>query len=154
MAGKRGNFGKQFKAFVRDESKDGGLSNVDLTPAEPKPAGPGAKKSLTETIGDVLEMTDEEFALFKARKNLKKRERVAISMVARCEELPLRGGPQILAELLDRRDGKVVLTHRLVGNGTASDMSDAEISAVWDRRQSRAAEQKALMRPPGSSFQQ
>ena len=129
---------RTFRRF-RSEDPDSAQQKVTLGPSERTEP---AKGSISATVGKFLEMTDAEFEALRARPNLTKRERVAIKMIERAEEISLRGGPQILAELLDRQEGKVVVEHRLRGTGDKSGWSDDQITAAWLRRQSRAQKEK------------
>lgn len=129
--------GKQGLIRLNGMTAEGAMDRATLGESERE--APGAGMTVSQTVRAVMEMKPAEFEKYKARTTLTKRELVAIKWVERLEEMSLRGGPQILAEALDRLEGKVVIEHRLRGVGDKSGMSDPELDRIWRRRQSRQA---------------
>ena len=95
--------------------------------------------NLTAAFKKILEMTDAQLTRHRERTNLTQRERIALRWFDKLEQFNDRGGPQVFAETLDRVEGKVVLTHRLVGAGDRGNLPDTELDKIWRRRQSRQA---------------
>jgi hypothetical protein len=102
----------------------------------PNPGGVAKGKKLSTVLRDLMDMTTEELQKFMARKDLTAREQIALRWMQRLTDLSEKGGPALLDMALDRHEGKVVQTHKIVDPGRKG-MTPEELDEMWKRRQTR-----------------